>query len=296
MKLEKAFSLDLNRTITAADADYYYQRGAIHSKFSFKCPDLHCNAQVTCANLDRPKEKRILDPYYRVVSDHSNACTIAKDIQTQKGTKPVYADKYSEVDEYIENAFRLNLRPLDNTRAGNDETDDDKQTDGVRGQNRTTNTPTKRRQQRSRTVSSLVASFLNGDDFEVQLPKTGLISLRNLFIEIDGQQLGDFEDGMRIYYGRARLNKSPNDNGFSVRFANVLRHEELSVRPSFFISNELIRQSGYRKFQQATLEALVTSKSVDIYILSAVGPYLHKSGKYINFKLEGLEYLEYRKD
>lgn len=80
MKFEKAFSLDLNRTITAADADYYYQRGAIHSKFSFKCPDLHCNAQVTCANLDRPKEKRILDPYYRVVSDHSNACTIAKDI------------------------------------------------------------------------------------------------------------------------------------------------------------------------------------------------------------------------
>jgi len=295
MKLEKAFSLDLNRTMTATDADYHYQQGAIRSKFSFKCPDLHCDAQVTCANLDRPRNERILDPYYRVVSDHSDTCTITKDIQ--KETKSVYHDEYSDSDEYIENAFRLNLRPPNNTRAGNDdEADDDKQTGGVRGRSQTTNTPTKRKQQRSRTVSSLVASFLNGDDFEIQLPGTSLISLRKLFIEIDGQQISDFEDDMRIYYGKAWINKSPNGNGFSVRFANALQHEELNVRPSFFINDELIKQSGYRKFQQTTLEALATSKPVDIYILSAIGPYPHKSGEYINFKLEGLEYMEYRKD
>lgn len=294
MKLEKAFSLDLNRTVTAADADYHYQQGAIRSKFSFKCPGLDCDAQVTCANLDRPKSERILDPYYKIVSDHSDSCTIAKDIRIQKRIKSVYDDEYSDSDEYIENAFRLNLRPLNNARTGNDEADDDEQTVGVRGQRQTTSTQTRRRQQRSRTVSSLVASFLNGDDFEVQLPRTGLISLRKLFIEIDGQQLGDFEDDMRIYYGKAWVNKSPKGNGFSVRFANTLRHGELNVRPSFFISDELIKQSGYRKFQQTTLKVLATSKPVDIYILSAVGPYLHKSGEYINFKLEGLEYLEYR--
>ncbi|MCD1125203.1 hypothetical protein LPW36_04035 [Jinshanibacter sp. LJY008] len=297
MKLEKAFSLDMNKTMTATEADYYYPKGAIRSKFSFKCPDLYCDAQITCANLDRAKNKRKVDPYYRTVSDHSDTCSIAKDLQTQKGTRSTYDDDYSDADVYIENAFRLNLRPLSNTRPENDETDDDSgRTNSIRGRQQTTDASVKRKRQRRKTVSSLVASYLNGDNFEVQLPGAGSITLREMFIEIDEQQIGDFEDELRIYYGKAWINKSPNGNGFSVRFANVLRHDELITRPSFFISSKLIEQCDYQKFQQSALEALVTAKPVDIYILSAVGPYLHKSGEYINFGLGGLEYLEYREN
>lgn len=297
MKLEKAYSLDINKIMTAVDADYHYQRGNIRSKFSFRCPDPNCDAQVTCANLNKPKDERILDPYYKVVSEHSSRCNIAKDTQVKKGTKTVYDDGYSEADEYVENTFRLNLRSLNNTQPESDKTDDDdKPIDSVRGARQTTDTSAKRKQQRRRTVSSLVASFLNDDDFEVQLPGSGVFSLRDLFIEIDGQQISEFEDDMRIYYGKARINKSPNSNGFSVRFTNVLQYGELSIRPSFFISNSLIEQCGYKKFQQAALEALATRNPIDIYLLSAVGPYLHKSGEYINFRLEGFDYLEYRGD
>ncbi len=295
MKLEKAFSLDMNKTMTAAEADYHYPQGTIRSKFSFKCPDSLCNAQVTCANLDRAKSKRKVDPYYKVVSDHSDGCNIAKDLQTKKGIRSDYDDDYSDADVYIEDAFRLNLRLLSNTRPEDDETDDDDgRSDSIRGRQQTTDASVKRKRQRRKTVSSFVASYLNGDNFEVQLPGTGSITLREMFIEIDEQQIGDFEDDLRIYYGKAWINKSPNGNGFSVRFANVLRHDELITRPSFFISNKLIEQCGYQKFQQSALEALATAKPVDIYILSSVGPHLHKSGEHINFRLEGLEYLEYR--
>lgn len=297
MKLEKAFSLDLDRTITAADADYHYRQGAIHSSKSFKCPDLRCNARVTCANLDKPKVERKRDPYFIVVSNHSDICTISQDIRVLKGKKAVYGDGYSDSDEYIENSFKLNLRSLDNTRVENGNVaDDDPQSNGVHRQNRKSETKKRYKQQRSKTVSSLVTAYLNNEDIEVQLTESSFIHINELFIKIEGQQISDLNTDMRIYYGKAWINKSPKDNGFIVRFANILQHNELSVRPSFFIHDELIKKSGYKKFQQATLNALVTNKPIDIYILSNNGPYFDKSGNYIKFNLGGLEYLEYRSD
>jgi len=67
LKLEKAYSKDIKLCITAYKADMLYRKGKIKSKYNFKCPDENCNAPVTCANLDRPKEKRKRDPYYKVV-------------------------------------------------------------------------------------------------------------------------------------------------------------------------------------------------------------------------------------
>lgn len=69
----------------------------------------------------RPKHKRRLDPYYKVVSDHSNTCSIAEDIRIHTRTKCVYFDGYSDSDNYFENGFRLNLRPPNKILIRNDE-------------------------------------------------------------------------------------------------------------------------------------------------------------------------------
>ena len=50
-------------------------------------------------------------------------------------------------------------------------------------QSRITNTSIQQRQQRTKTMSSLVAAYFKGDDFEVQLPTTGVISLRKLLLK-----------------------------------------------------------------------------------------------------------------
>lgn len=49
----------------------------------------------------RAKHKRKLDPSYKVVSDHSNTCSIAEDIRIHTRTKSVYYDGYSELDKYL---------------------------------------------------------------------------------------------------------------------------------------------------------------------------------------------------
>lgn len=60
MKLEEAFSLELRRLVSADDADRAFNK-AINSKHMFKCPDPKCDAQVTCANLDKPRSFRKRD-------------------------------------------------------------------------------------------------------------------------------------------------------------------------------------------------------------------------------------------
>lgn len=296
MKLEKAYSLDMEIVITAAEADHLFQQRAIRSKFSFKCPAPDCDAQVTCANLERPKAKRKLNPYYKVVSEHSDSCCINKDSQNKKGTQTLKNDGYSATDKYIENVFRINLRPLNNTKPTDDKIDNDGvQEKNVHSCGRITDESIQRKRQHEKTISSLVSAYLNGENFDVQLPETGVIPLQELFIEIDGQQITEFDDDMRIYYGKAWINRSPNNNGFSIRFANNLQYENLVVRPTFFINNKLIEQCSYKKFHESTLNILATNKPVNVYIMSAIGPYLHKSGKHINFDLEGFEYFDYIK-
>lgn len=76
MKLEKAYSQDLKRTITPEDADYNFSSGKISSKYAFTCPDENCDAAVTCANLDKEKSQRKIPPYYRVVGEHNINCLI----------------------------------------------------------------------------------------------------------------------------------------------------------------------------------------------------------------------------
>ncbi|WP_282167116.1 hypothetical protein [Shewanella japonica] len=290
MKLEKSYSIELQRNISPVEADLKYREGKITSKFAFECPDDNCHAAVTCANLDRPKEKRKVEPYYKVVEVHSERCLIGKDLSGVKRKKSKYSD-YSETDEYISNAVRLNLRPHSTKRpVEKDGVSEDefitkgrpiRESDGEEG---------KRKKQASKVLSSMVDSFLSEESILVQLPEIGTMPIQELFVEIDGQKIESFADEFRIYFGKAWFNK--HEAGYSVVFANRLEHDENVVRPSFFIPNSLIEETSYRLFQEKKLNGLLDKKPRLVFIASETGPFC--KDKYINFWLEGLEYLEYR--
>ncbi len=125
-------------------------------------------------------------------------------------------------------------------------------------------------------------------------PKNGTILLQNLFIRINEQDISNFQDKGRIYYGKAWFNKRNKDNGFVIRFAKYLYKGKLKVRPSMFISNSLIENCNYKRFQRENLKKMIGKSPKDVYLFSKDGPYLSKTEEYINFKLEGMDYLEYR--
>ncbi|WP_413522453.1 hypothetical protein [Photobacterium phosphoreum] len=292
MKLEKAYSLELKQQISPVDADQKYREEKITSKFNFECPDDNCHAAVTCANLDKPKAKRKVEPYYKVVEEHSEQCLISKNIEGVKRKRTNYSDIYSEADEYITHAVRLNLQPHSKKRPidSSDTSEDEVVIKGRPRNEKDVKEEGKRKKQRSKVLSSMVDSFLNNEDIIVQLPDIGTMAIQDLFVKVDGQSINSFVDEFRIYYGKAWFNECAT--GYRVVFANKLHFEEVEVRPSFFIPRRLVDETSYRLFQEKKLQEQIDKKPRLVFIVSEVGP--HCKGNYINFKLEELEYLEYR--
>ncbi|UYO93944.1 hypothetical protein [Pollutimonas sp. M17] len=290
MKLEKAYSEELNKNITAEEADYRYSIGDITSKYAFSCPDDSCTAPVTCANLDKPKAKRKRDPYYKIVGEHHPDCLIKKDINLSD-KRPATSDSlYSGHDEYIDGAVRLNLNPPSAKRFGGEAIRLDKERMALVGLRQYVVEEGKRRIRPSKTLSSMIDAFLNHEDIAVQLPRAGTLPIKDLFVELDAQEISNFEDEYRIYYGKAWINK--NDKGYVIRFVNTLKYGELETRPTFFVPQDMIEQTSYTKFRSSVLDKLTDKLPKNLFILSETGPYF--KDRYINFWLEGLEYMDYR--
>tara|TARA_R110000823_G_scaffold314844_1_gene444799 strand:+ start:564 stop:1568 length:1005 start_codon:yes stop_codon:yes gene_type:complete len=290
VKLEKAFSEDINACITAQKADQQFEEGKIESKFNFQCPDEKCDAPVTCANLDRPKHKRKRDPYYKVVGKHTLQCDLAKDIKDQRYGSKIGSDIYSDSDEYFDNAIRLNLRPPSTKRP--EGSGDIQEKDGVEGEARRKDGPEsgKREIQRSKTLSSLIDSYLAKESITVQLPATGVIDINDLFYEINGQDVAELEDDFRIFYGKAWFNK--RENGYSIVFEQNLTHGETTKRPTTYLPINALKASGFTRFNLNTLEKISDNKPKMVFVLSETGPRV-KNG-YINIWCEGPEFLDYR--
>ncbi|MCR4534515.1 hypothetical protein OCF84_00065 [Shewanella xiamenensis] len=292
MKLIKAYADDIEQSITADEADKLYAEGKIKSKFSFQCPDDNCSAPVTCANLDRPKLKRKRDPYYKVVGEHSEMCNIAKDIEPQKKGIRKTTDIYSDSDEYIDHAIRLNLQPPSTKRPESldkNEYGDDVDTSAKPRPSNTSDTG-KRKIQRSKTLSSLIDAFLAKEPYMIQLPEVGVIDIRDFFVEINGQELSEFEDEFRIYYGKAWFNKK--ESGYSIVFDKTLTSADIVKRPSTYMPLDKLVESGFKRFKVNELDKLADKKPKTVFILSQTGPQVRNG--YINFWCEGPEFMDYR--
>jgi len=199
----------------------------------------------------------------------------------------------SENDVYISNAVRLDLRLASNQQTKT-ESSINFEENILKSEYKTNlNKSNKRMMQPTNTVSSLVSSFLNKEKKTVQIPKVGtLLPIEEFFIEINGQDIHDFDDEYRIYFGLAWFNKI-DGKGFVVRFDNKLKYRELEVRPSFFISLSTIGNSPYAKFSLENMNNLCDKYPKRVFILSETSPNV-KDNKYINFWLDGLQYMDYR--
>ncbi|EKO3677908.1 hypothetical protein M3912_003124 [Vibrio metschnikovii] len=293
MKLEKAYSLDLKISISPEKADIKYQEGLIFSKYRFQCPDESCDAQVTCANLNKPKKLRKRDPYYVAVEEHSKDCAIGKVIIEQ--TKGGGGDSPYGTDKPIEGAVRLNITAPSVTKPKTVDGNGGGGTIDGNGPGRGRGKPTgdEREITASKNVSSLVDAFLNNDEFDIELPVQESISIKDFFIKVNEQNIDDFVDEYRIYYGKAWFNKRQGGDGFIVRFANKLSAGDINKQPTFFITSEIIEKCNLKKFKAEHLGRLCDSKPRQVYILTSVAPVVSKSG-YINFHLEALHFMDQR--
>jgi hypothetical protein len=99
--LSKALSLETGESLTAEEASRLFIQRTISDKRKFICIDENCSALITCANMDKPSDKRKVDPYFRTVEEHSAECQIYKteyqntvDLGSEGETTEQNKDKY----------------------------------------------------------------------------------------------------------------------------------------------------------------------------------------------------------
>ncbi|CAM3415402.1 hypothetical protein GCM10016272_01580 [Psychrobacter glaciei] len=292
MTLSTAYSIDLNKDINAEDADIAFQKKEISSQKDFRCPNEKCRIAVTCANLEKPKVARKVDPYFRSVEDHSENCPFA--VEEARDIKPETSDSYYDGVDTTKGNTLINLAPPP-PKPQDSESTDVKPSKKPSPQSSSKRKDSEHNNDRTKRISSLVTSFLNGENFDVTLPHPYAedISLQDLFIEINGQDISDLDqDTLRIYYGEAWINTVYN--GYQIRFGNDFldasqSDKELRKQPTLYIHRDKIKDAPYKKYRE--IRNLIGPKKKDVFILSHA-PALSADGKYINFTFTGFQYLE----
>lgn len=297
MKLEEAFSIELSKLVSADDADRAFNK-TITSKHMFKCPDPKCDAQVTCANLDKPKSFRKRDPYFIFVSEHIEVCPIGANIvhelrNSKKGMKDPEALSYI-IDEVIELDLSSGSRKvLKNDNEQNEKSDS---TSSKRKQQQSLDEGTDHKRHSRKRLSGLVEAFLAKEERFVETVD-GRIHIKELFVPISiRQDISLLPDEPKIYYGTAWINKIKDF--FQVKFQSNISSGELKCKPTFFIPASLIDdESNLVRTSRINLDKLSSSKPatpLDMFIFSIAPPVKSNKGDYINFFLSDMAHIYFR--
>ncbi|PHM71797.1 hypothetical protein [Xenorhabdus sp. KJ12.1] len=296
MKLVQARSLELNKDISAEEADKFFIQGLVTSKHLFECPEPNCHAQVTCANLDRPKRLRKRDPYFKFVSEHAPECKLGEQIDDEyrqiKRTKddpevlPFIRDDIVELDLSIPNKHTTHDVPANE--------DDDSVTKRSKLSVSDDESENSQRRHSRKRLSGLVTAFIDKENFFLETAE-GRLHLKDFFIRVnDYKDIREYPDEPRIYYGKAWLNRK--DDYYLVRFANEMHSGNVKCKPTFFIPARLVDHSDYQRTSREMLDKIAMStpsKPLYLFIFSELPPVKNNIGNYINFKLDDLTYLYY---
>ncbi len=297
MKLEEAFSLELRRLVSADDADRAFNK-AITSKHMFKCPDPKCDAQVTCANLDKPKSFRKRDPYFIFVSEHIQGCPIGENIvrelrRSKKGMKDPEALSYLNDDVIELDLSSVRRKILKNDNEENEKSDP---SSSNRNQQKSSDEDTDQKRHSRKRLSGLVEAFLAGEERFVETVD-GRIHIKDLFIPISAKQdISILPDEPKIYYGKAWINKIKDF--YQVKFNSEMVCGELKCKPTFFIPASLIDdESNLVRTSRVNLDKLSSSKPatpLNMFIFSPIPPVKSNKGKFINFLLRDITYIYFK--
>ncbi len=296
MKIELAKSLELNRNITAEEADNLFSKKIITSKYLFECTEPDCHAQVTCANLDKPNRLRKRVPHFKFVSEHSDTCKIGineenefrriKKMKEDPEALPFILDDIVELD--LSTPYKTKFHDISSS----------KEEDGINKRLKTKNiddeNSNKTRHSKKR-LSGLVNDFIDKKNFFLNIAE-GKIHLRDFFIYInDKKDLSEYVDEPRIYFGKAWVKRI--DNYYLVRFDKKMKKGDLICKPTFFISERLVNKSEYKRTSRQELDKIALStppKPLYLFIFSELPPVKMNNGDFINFKLNDLTYLYYK--
>lgn len=297
-----AKSLEINKIITAGEADYEREQGRIKSKHLFKCIDDNCNAQITCGNLLNPKSQRKREPYYTCVGEHSDKCLEKQKIEVRDKKNQETRDRKPR--SYLSaNVVFLNVDMPTNTKIVNNEASPTQEGNGRNNSNDKKNDnerSTNSKRPPKLLISTLVQQFKKNVDLSIAFDDEE-IHIKNFFVNLDAiKNIDELEDEPRIYYGRVWVNEY--EDGFQFKFINPIQVGEEAFRPSLKVfSNKIKNESENARFSVNTLNKIANGhvekqtkkRIITLFVFSALPPQLNFTGEYLNFHIPQISYIYY---
>lgn len=302
MKIEKAYSTELDEVVDVETAYDLFWAGHITDKHKFECVFPECDGAITAANLDRLRQDMAVDPHYRKVGEHAAACkadTATKDTEPAPGDEARGRSRGQKNDD-LADVFGLKRPP---SHAIATRTPDS----GTFGAELLSNKRRKKREAterapRASTHYSLLSFVSKYHRYrKLAVCDTKFINIKGynvayseMFVPIEDQDFATLSDYPRVYFGKAYIDERPNE--YRIGFISAFVFEGVSVRPSIFISKNLIQNAFSRKLSEAKFDELSKRKRPDAWVFVYAKPRTaEKDGKtYINFSVTNLDFFDFR--
>lgn len=200
---ERAYSIEIQKTITAKNASELSRKGSLTDSKGFRCNDPNCAIDLTCTNWKRSGIKYYFTPSSK--DDlHIVGCTEISAGEAREQSKRESQGAKSTISKngLIKmtksiNKARTNIKPTDSETPPNSDNP---------ASNLTTNGKVKRESRHMYSIASFIDLFNDGEvdnDKQFVVVEKSEISLNTLFVQSDSTYI-DWNE-TRIFYGKAKL-------------------------------------------------------------------------------------------
>ena len=291
MKVSEAYSLEYNEIIDAEEAYELYSDGVITDKKGFICTGNACEAQITCANIDKEKENMKQFPHFRLYGEHTDSCEMKLEIRTI-----IMDNEISEEKNYLDNTVIefLEKRP-ERPEKQNYKQEQRSCSINLEVKNKLRREYAKeRRISKHFTIKSVVDKYLknieNLENYFFSF-KGFKVSFEDIFLELKQQKL-DFSLNLkyrRIYYGKGKINRV--NKGYMAIFDESFLHNTNEDKSKYEMTSIFIDDDSLSIKMRNKIASLVQEKDIQIFIYGK--PTINKE-KYINFKYSNADHIDFR--
>lgn len=308
MKIDEALSLDCYEVVDAELAyDYYWsESGKIKDKRNFECASERCNAQITCANLDKLRQDMKVDPYFKAVSAHSHECNLeanlVKTSNLQKSDEIAFAR--ANISETLPDIFELDRPPShfefkDVTVITNNSVEQEELKRRVKRE-ASSNEP---RNSKHYKVAALVSKYhkykRNNELSHHYITIKGFrVSYEEMFVAIKDRDIYTLSDYPRIYFGKAFVDQVRNKDDYRINFSDSFILEGKKIRPSTYVRKNIIEEAFSKKLYERKIQQLSKNNYPAVYCFVFSKPNLKEdNGKvYINLNIKKMDYFDMREE
>ncbi|BDU83075.1 hypothetical protein SNUCP2_27440 [Clostridium perfringens A] len=304
MSIEKAYSIEANDIIDAEEAYELYWNGIINDKKAFSC--IYCDAQITCANLDKKRAEMKNLPHFKCCGSHGDECKLILEISSNKRTDKKRTER-NFLDEDIDELNIIHntegIKKIINKKENKELKNIDSQKEKVIEEYKSG----KRRKSKYTLIRPIVSKYIKYNKENliskkyINVYKNINITYEEMFKKIDEVDIENLSKYKRIYFGEGNIKKV--ENGYMVAFNKRIKIKDDYIKTTFFINYEkhLKDLNNLQQFKEELDEIVEKQEKIMIYVytnnlkLKVNNKNTNKEMKIINLYLDMIECFDYRK-